>query len=279
MPQLNYMAIMSDDPQRMKDWYGRWFGFEELNRTGDGTIYLTDGYFNVAIMKRGAAALEDEHKVGLHHFGFEIDSIIDIERNLEDFDPSIRIERRPAEDPYAQYRIRDPEGVIVDLSEKGYGTAGQHRVPSIRHLAMFNRNVDRKFDFYKEVMGMCDATRSYDEMAAQFVQTTGHAVDAPITTSPFCGDGFVNVAILGRDMTEETGAGKWGFNHFGILTRDPLDLVKRMGQMGSDDRPADMRPPERQVEYGVLDPDGNRVDVSGKKGWKVDVDLWARVDD
>lgn len=279
MPQLNYLAIMSDDPIRAKEWYQRWFGFEELNRTADGTEYLTDGYFNLAILKRGSAVGEDEHKRGPHHFGFQIESIVDIERNLEDFDPSIRIERRPKEDPYAEYRLRDPEGVIVDLSEKGYGTGGEPRVPGIRHLAMFNRDVPRKFAFYKDVMEMHDATRSYDEMAQQFVMTTGHAVDAPITTSPFCGDGFVNVAILGQNMTEEQGQGKWGFNHFGILTRDPLDLVRRMGQMDANDRPADMRPPERQVEFGVLDPDGNRIDVSGKKGWKVDVDKWARVED
>jgi hypothetical protein len=42
--------------------------------------------------------------------------------------------------------------------------------------------------------------------------------------------------------------------------------------------PEDVRPPERQVEYGVRDPEGNYLDLSGKKGWKVDVDRWARVD-
>jgi hypothetical protein len=99
------------------------------------------------------------------------------------------------------------------------------------------------------------------------------------TTSPFCGDGAVNVAMLGRNMTEEQGASKWGFNHFGILVRDPLDLVREMGQMDSSDHPADTRPPERQVEYGVRDPEGNRLDLSGKKGWKVDEERWARIGD
>ena len=44
MPQLSYLAIMSDDPARMRHWYRRWFGFEELNRTNDGSVYITDGH-------------------------------------------------------------------------------------------------------------------------------------------------------------------------------------------------------------------------------------------
>jgi hypothetical protein len=41
----------------------------------------------------------------------------------------------------------------------------------------------------------------------------------------------------------------------------------------------DVRPPERQVEYGVKDPEGNAVDLSSTKGWKVDVDKWARIEE
>jgi len=279
MPRLNYLALMTEDPAGLAGWYREWFGFDELNRGSDGTVYLTDGYFNLAFLKKGTALGETQHKTGLHHFGFQVESILDVERNLEDFDPSIRIERRPTDDPYAEYRLHDPEGVIVDLSEKGFGAVGQQRVPGIRHVALFNRSPSRKFDFYREVLGMRDATRSGQEVEQQCVMTTGRAPTEALSTSPFCGDGFVNVAMLGRTATETTGAGRWGCDHFGILVRDPLDVVRRLGQMGANDRPADMRPPERQVEYGVRDPDGNRVDVSGRKGWKVDVDRWARIED
>jgi len=277
MPRLNYLAVMTDDPARLEEWYQRWFGFEELSRTANGTIYVTDGFFNLAFLKRGTAS-EELQKVGVHHFGFQVESIMDIERNLEDFDPSIRIERRPADDPYAEYRIRDPEGVIVDLSEKGYGAVGEQRIPGIRHLAMFNRDPHHKWDFYQHVLGMHDVTRSYEEMTKQYVMSTGHAPTEPLFTSPFCGDGFVNVAMLGRDMKEDEIAGRLGFNHFGILVHDAFDLVQRVGQMDMNDVPADTRPPERQVEYGLLDPDGNRIDVSSKKGWKVDTNKWARVE-
>jgi catechol 2,3-dioxygenase-like lactoylglutathione lyase family enzyme len=276
MARLTHLAIASDDPAGLGEWYRRWFGFEELNRTADGAVYLSDGYFNLGFLKRG----DDAPKLGLHHIGFAIESIVEIERNLEDFEPNIRIEQAPATDPYAQYRIRDSEGVIVDLSEQGFGVDGAPRLPAVRHVAMFNRYPRHKSDFYQQVLGMRDATRSDEEIYGHLRMTAGAVPsDFQRSTSPFCGDGFINVAMLGRDMTEEEAKTRAGLNHFGILVRDPLDLVRRMGQMGANDRPEDTRPPERQVEYGVRDPDGNRIDVSGRKGWKVDVDLWARVED
>ena len=61
----------------------------------------------------------------------------------------------------------------MDLSEKGYGAAGQPRVPGIRHLAMFNRDPNRKWDFYQQVFGMRDTTRTDEEMGRQFTMTTG----------------------------------------------------------------------------------------------------------
>lgn len=277
MSRLNYLAIMCDDPASMKDWYQRWFGFEEINQTREGSVYLSDGYFSMGLLKRGSAPGEDEQERGLHHFGFQIDSILDVERNLEDFDSSIWIERRPETDPYAQYRIKDPEGVILDLSEKGYGVHGEQRIPGIRHLAMFNRDQPTKFAFYRQVLGMRDATRTDAEVESHLLKTAGHIpAGFQRSTAPFCGDGYINVAILGTRTSIEPGSREWGFEHFGILVRDPLAIVRGLGQMEAD-RPADVRPPERQVEYGIRDPEGNRIDLSSEKGWKVDVDKWARV--
>lgn len=231
------------------------------------------------MLKRGAAVGEDEQARGLHHIGFQIDSILDVERALEEFDPSIQIERRPSEDPYAQYRIRDPEGVILDLSETGYGVHGEQRVPGIRHLAMFNREVPRKAAFYREVFGMRDVTRTDAEVEQHLVMTAGHVpVGFQRSTSPFCGDGFVNLAILGRDTPPEQLRLRLGFDHFGILVRDPLAIVQGIGFVDPNSGPMDVRPPERQVEYGIRDPEGTRIDLSSKKGWKVDVDRWARTE-
>ncbi len=280
MSQLSYLAIMCEDPARMHHWYQRWFGFEELNRTRDGSIYLTDGHFNLGLLKRGAAVGEENQERGLHHFGFQIESILEVERNLEDFDPSIRIERRPKEDPYAQYRIRDPEGILVDLSEQGYGIEGEPRVPGIRHLATCNHDIPRKFLFYTQVLGMKDAKRTEEEVKDGLRFSTGEVPEDfhYFTPSQFGGDGFVNLALLPEPtIPGDNGSRRLGFDHYGILVRDPLSLVRQLGQAEPDGRPTDVRPATRMVEYGIQDPEGNRLDLSGGKGWKVDVDRWAQI--
>ncbi|HZT08675.1 MAG TPA: VOC family protein [Chloroflexota bacterium] len=279
MTQLNYLAIMCEDPARMREWYARWLGFEEYDRTAAGSIYITDGHFSVGLLKAGAAPGEETQQPGLHHFGFQVDDILEIERNLEDFDPSIRIEKRPPEDPYAAYRLRDPEGIIVDLSERGFGVAGEPRLPGIRHLATFNRDTARKFAFYTQVMGMRDATRTDAEVFEHLLMTKGEIPPGfQRSPNPFTGDGFVNLAHLDRSVDSPTSVGRnpLGFNHFGVLVRDPHELYSRI-HAATPGMPEDVRPPERQVEYGVRDPEGNYLDLSGKKGWKVDVNTWARV--
>jgi len=280
MSQLNYLAIMCDDPPQMSDWYRRWFGFEELNRTGEGSVYISDGHFNIGLLKRGAAVAESNQERGLHHFGFQIESILEVERNLEDFDPSIRIERRPKEDPYAEYRIIDPEGIIVDLSEKGYGIEGEPRTPGIRHLATCNSDIPRKADFYIGVLGMRNAKRSEEEVKAGIVHSTGSVPEGFRYTAPaqFGGDGFINLALLPKPTTGGS-TRRLGFDHFGILIRDPLSVVREMGQLDEDGEASDVRPAWRMVEYGVQDPEGNRLDLSGGKGWKIDVDEFAQIRD
>ena len=278
MTQLNYLAIMCDDPATMRDWYQRWFGFEELNRTKEGAIYLTDGHFNLALLKRGAAVGEANHERGLHHFGFQIPSIMEVERHLEDFDPSVRIERRPKEDPYAEYRIVDPEGIIIDLSEKGYGIDGEPRIPGIRHVATCNVDIPRKYAFYTQVLGMRNAKPTEEEIKAAITFSTGVVPEGNRFSGPaqFGGDGFMNLALL----PEPVGGGttrRLGFDHFGILVRDPLGTVREMGQADAAGQPTDIRPAMRMVEYGVQDPEGNRLDLSGAKGWKIDLDTWAKI--
>lgn len=269
---------MCDDPTLMRDWYRRWFGFEELTRTKEGSVYITDGHFGVALLKRGAAIGETHQERGLHHFGFQVESILEVERNLEDFDPSIRIERRPKEDPYAEYRIVDPEGIIVDLSERGYGVTGEPRTPGIRHIATCNRNIPHKFDFYTGVLGMRNAKRSEQEVKAGIIHSTGTVPEGFQYSVPaqFGGDGFINLALLPEPVVGGD-TRRLGFDHFGILIRNPLNVAREMGQAAAHGEPDDVRPAWRMVEYGVQDPEGNRLDLSGGKGWKIDVDRFAQI--
>jgi catechol 2,3-dioxygenase-like lactoylglutathione lyase family enzyme len=287
MAQLNYLTIMCEDPIRVRDWYQRWLNFEEYDRTPQGTIYLTDGHSSLALHQCGSAPGEENQEPGLHHYGFQIEDILEVERNLEEFDPSIRIERRPKEDRYAEYRLRDPEGIVVDLSEKGYGVEGEPRLPGIRHFATFSRDTARKFGFYTQVLGMVNTMRTDAEIEQLYLMSTGRVPENyHRSVNPFTGDGVVNLAHLARidraagdpePPENSVGRAYLGFNHFGVLVKDPFELYSRI-RGDSPDAPEDVRPSHRQVEFGVRDPEDNYLDLSGKKGWKVDVDKWARTE-
>jgi len=280
MTRLNHMAIMCREPERLKDFYARWFDFEEIGRTKNGTIHLTEGYFNVALMKHRSDIPEDDQRMGLHHLGFEVESVEEIRKRLAEFDPNTKIEKRTSS-VYGEYRIKDPEGIPIDLSEKGYGAKGDRRIPGIRHIATSNKDPERKFQFYSMVLGMRDAGRSEEEVKQHITMSLGRAPDdrARQRRAPnrplarFAGDGFTNLAILPSPSTEP----RMGFNHFGFLVRNPQELMDRIAE--KDGTRLDQRPADRFAEYRIWDPEGNAIDLSEKKGYKVDVDKVEQIKD
>ena len=261
MARLSYMAIVCREPARLADYYHRWFAFDTLQRADNGTIYLTDGTMTVGLLQQGAANGETDQTLGLHHIGFQVESLAAVERRLRELDPAQAIQPRPAADPFAEGRIVDPEGILVDLSERGYGNPGEKRVPGIRHVALANENPPRKFEFYRGLFGMRDVNR------ADIIAPTKAGKPPP----RFAGDGYVNLALLIAPVTEP----RPGFNHFGILTPDPRELMARIA--AKDPTRLDQRPADRFAEYRIWDPEGNALDLSAHKGYQVDVDLVDRI--
>jgi catechol 2,3-dioxygenase-like lactoylglutathione lyase family enzyme len=278
---LNHIAITAADPERLKAFYTRWFGFEELHRAADGSVYLTDGHFNLGLLKQGGVDWEDRSQRGPHHIGLTIESIAEIEGRLEEFYPDVNLERRPSQDPFSQYRLHDPEkNVVIDLSEKGYGldATAPGRVPRIVHVATLNHDMPAQFAFWQTVFGLADANRTEVEIEDDIVRTLGEEARKwrSDDAAPFCGDGFMNLAILPYRAGRTTGCEGKGFDHFGLLCRDPHGTARTVlaaepGTIALD------RPADRQTEHRLIDPEGNHFDMSENKGWKIAPDKWANL--
>ena len=273
MARLAHMGIMCKDPERLREFYMRWFGLEEILRTPSGTIHLTDGTTNMGLMKQGSVTSEENQKLGLHHIGFEVQSIAEFERLLKEFDPDIRIEERPNKDPYAQLRVIDPEGIPVDISEKGYGVGTEKRIPGIRHMATACMDGPRQREFYVKVFGMRDTTRTEEDRIRQGSTVNPGTPGKKGEHGGFLGDGFINLALNGWPSTQP---GK-GFNHFGFLVRNPVDLMYKIAE--AEGTRIDQRPPDRFAEYRIWDPEDNTIDLTEKKGFKVDVNQTDRIED
>jgi hypothetical protein len=52
MATLRYIAFLAQDPARLVDFYHRFLGTEELGRSPEGDISITDGYYNLTFFKR-----------------------------------------------------------------------------------------------------------------------------------------------------------------------------------------------------------------------------------
>ena len=308
MPRLNHFSIVCEDPDRLRQFYSRWFGFDELNRVDD-SVFITDGYFSVGLLKEGSALAEGSRNIGLRNIGFQIESIDDLEKRLREFDSSMRIQEQ-SQGGYAEYRLIDPEGLTIDLSEEGWGAEGKQRVPGIRHVATSNpKNPWRVFDFYSSVFGMKDARLTEAERPVHAAMWQ-HAADTQVVSGsdatgpvrrikwdaatksvvevvqsadvipagqekgvPFACDGFVNVALLRTSDWI-----KPNLNHFGMLVRNSYDVMHQIAEETS--MRLDQRPQDRPfAEYRVWDPEGNAIDLSEKKGFKVDVGKIERIED
>ena len=187
--------------------------------------------------------------------------------------------RRP-EGRYGEYRIKDPEGIPIILSEKGYGASGQRKVPGIRHIATSNKDPERKFQFYSRVLGMRDAGRTDDEVRKHISMSLGHAPSEsqirPRGNRPpagFAGDGFNKLGppALARDRTASRLQSFRLSSSKSSRTHVPN---RREGFERLDQRPAN-----RFAEYRIWDPEGNAIDLSERKGYKVNVDKEEKIED
>jgi catechol 2,3-dioxygenase-like lactoylglutathione lyase family enzyme len=116
MARIRHIAIYAESPAEQAAFYCNAFGMREVQRSASGAIYLSDGYINLALLVPRSAATPK----GLHHFGFQVDSIEGAQKRLQEIKPDIEIEQPHAGVAFAEYKLKDPEGNTFDISEKGW---------------------------------------------------------------------------------------------------------------------------------------------------------------
>lgn len=117
----------------------------------------------------------------------------------------------------------------------------------IRHLAILTEDVDKLVKFYTSVFGL-------------------KIVDG-IGTATYLTDGHINLAIIpiGPEREIEGNHLRVGINHFGFEV-DSVEAVMPLAKQSGARTNVDKRPPNREAEFRVHDPDGNPVDLS-QHGW------------
>lgn len=112
--KVRHIAIKTSNPQRLADYYTKVYGLDVVLRRETGSVYLSDGDLCLALLPtRGECA------PGIEHFGFHIQDPEEIADALERMGMD-RPKVRPNDPPFAETRVCDPDGNMIDLSVHGF---------------------------------------------------------------------------------------------------------------------------------------------------------------
>jgi catechol 2,3-dioxygenase-like lactoylglutathione lyase family enzyme len=134
MPKIKHIALSTQDVEGTARFYIEVFGMKKIGQIDDpGTrgCFLTDGDINLAILnfKNDTAAGVERGKAwnGIHHIGFQVDSLDAIGERLaqagsqrrEDVERALGVGGRQAHGN-VEVKYTGPDGVMLDVSETGW---------------------------------------------------------------------------------------------------------------------------------------------------------------
>ena len=128
MPRLRHFALVVSDLEKAAKFYETVF---ELKRVGQETldfasaVYLSDGVINLALLnyfgKRGSGLDDAQNFIGPHHFGFQVEDIGAIWKRIEDAGGTFFFDLGDdQEKENFERKFKDPDGIIFDISKKGW---------------------------------------------------------------------------------------------------------------------------------------------------------------
>ena len=121
MARIRHIAIFSDDPENLAQFYVKVFGMTVKGKSNnDGAVWMTDGYMDIALLKR-RSELPPE---GLHHFGVTIDpeEKEGVYRRLKECDAWVM--KPPPGRPYVEDAAKDADGNKFDISTSAVKARG-----------------------------------------------------------------------------------------------------------------------------------------------------------
>ena len=140
MPKIKHIAIATQDPDRTAKFYIDVFGMREIAKLDSPNAkgyYLSDGNINLAILDfqndQVAGAEYGKNYSGIHHIGFEVENLEEVEKKLaeagsaprDDINQALGIAMPGAVHANVETKYTGPNGEIVDVSATGWvGTRG-----------------------------------------------------------------------------------------------------------------------------------------------------------
>ena len=134
MPRIKHIALTTKDPGKTAAFYKEAFGLQEIRRSPNGAVFLTDGYINVAILnfkteKDADVGAHGPNFSGIHHFGIEVEDLDEASQRLEHAQgkrltekDGLDIEMAAGSHRNFEMKWAGPDGVVIDISHTGWDT-------------------------------------------------------------------------------------------------------------------------------------------------------------
>mgnify|MGYP001367748415 CR=1 FL=1 len=260
MSTLRYIAYLADDPAKLVDFYQRFLGTEELGRTPEGDITITDGFYNLTFFKNRPALGEMQMNDGLHHIGVQVDDLEEVKGRFLKLYPRGMIIQEANDLQHGEIRLHDPECRPVTVSTGNFGVPAnkEKRFPRVRHIAYNALDPDTMLLFYTQVFQLREIPSSYQRRR----QGLGNR---------FCADGKTNLALHPFYNPIEGHEARFGINHIGFLVDN---MQATMAELSTVLKIAPRPSTRLYAEFRFRDIEGNPLDLSQTKGWEVDVGKW-----
>src|SRR5689334_8225977 len=121
MAKLRHLALTVSDLPKAAAFYEKTFGLTR-HSASDVAVSLSDGVVNLTLLKFPTDEMAGDERgkdfVGVHHFGFVVDDVDAVAKQVEH--NGGRFHRAPTPEMQAETKFRDPDGIVFDLSTPGH---------------------------------------------------------------------------------------------------------------------------------------------------------------
>ena len=140
MAKIKHIALSTQDPEKTARFYIDVFGMKQIGKVDHPAVsgfFLSDGDLNVAVLKfkndAVAGAERGKDYVGIHHIGFQVESLEAIADRLaaagsqrrDDVNEALGVGHGSGRHGNVEVKYSGPDGVMLDVSETGWvGTSG-----------------------------------------------------------------------------------------------------------------------------------------------------------
>ena len=140
MAKIKHIALSTQDPEKTARFYVDVFGMKQVGRVNHPAVsgyFLSDGDINLAVLnfKNDAVAGTERGKdfCGIHHIGFQVDSLEAIAERLaaagsarrDDVNEALGVGKSDQHHANVEVKYGGPDGIMLDVSETGWvGASG-----------------------------------------------------------------------------------------------------------------------------------------------------------